>query len=332
MPIGRLCIVLVVSACSSKAPPPEPMAPAPAMPSEETVRNAATYRACTRYYNERKWNELRGCYAADVVQDEPGTGKPWIGPNEAVKHLRSFVYSFPDNTITPALTLVSGVHAVSIMVLRGTNSGPFPGAAGPTNKPVGLAMAHLIDFDTEGKIVTEWILYDTFTLHGQLELLMRPVRGILAEPASPATPFLAKGDQIENANLMRYQQAVDAFNAHDPAGVREQLAEDLVWSEPNLPEDLSKAEVVSQSEDLWRGFSNLKRTPTTAWAAGDYVAASGRMTGKNDGVSQTFGANATGRSIDATYIEIARYTAGKRDRSWLIYNGIVVAQQLGMKP
>jgi len=54
---------------------------------------AASYRACTQAYNARAWDRLASCYAPDVLQDEPGTGKPWRGVADAVEHLKHFVAS-----------------------------------------------------------------------------------------------------------------------------------------------------------------------------------------------------------------------------------------------
>jgi ketosteroid isomerase-like protein len=108
------------------------------------------------------------------------------------------------------------------------------------------------------------------------------------------------------------------------------LADGVVWSEAALPADLGKAEALDLTATLWNGFSDLRRTVETAWAAGDYVVATGRMTGTNDGPLANMQTANTGKTVDATFIEIARFVGGKVDRSWLFYNGIVLAEQLGL--
>src|SRR5262249_44676456 len=149
--------------------------------------------------------------------------------------------------------------------------------------------------------VKEWILYDTLTLYGQLGLVDRPVRPVLADPATPASPIEATGSDAEQANIDAYGASVDAFNAHDASRFGDSLADGLVWTEPTLPNDLGKADEIASAQDLWSGFSNITRKADVVWAAGDYVVASGTMTGKNDGTSKAFSANATGKTIDATF-------------------------------
>ena len=322
----QLAVGVSLVACGS--PERAPSKPVPVV-DDVSARTAKLDERCTSHYNARDWDQLRTCYAADVVQDEPGTGKPWIGIDDAVDHLKLFVTSFPDNTVTPELTLVAGNHTASIVLLRGTNTGPFPGAGGPTNKPIGLSMVHVVDLDATGKIKTEWILYDTITMLSQLGLVPIPARGRIEAPA-PAHVVLARNDAREQQNLTSYRAAAEAFDAHDLERVRAGFTDDLVWTEPSRGPDMSKAAAVGEAAELWRAFSDLRRTTKTAWAAGDYVVATGTMTGTNDGPLPAFGLDKTGKQVDVTYVEIAHFVDGKRDRSWLFYNGIVVASQLGL--
>src|SRR5438067_11096090 len=115
----RMCVAAALAGCGSATSPSS-------HPAASDV--ATAYRACAGHYNARRWDQLRTCYAADVVQDEPGTGKPWVGIDDVIDHLRLFVASFPDNTSEPVLTLVNGHRVASIVVLRGVNDGPFPNA------------------------------------------------------------------------------------------------------------------------------------------------------------------------------------------------------------
>jgi ketosteroid isomerase-like protein len=308
--LHRTCLLVALAGCSG-APPPA------SRPVESNV--ASAYRACAAAYNARRWDQLRTCYAAEVVQDEPGTGKPWVGIDDVIDHLRLFVASFPDNTSEPVLTLVNGRRIASVVVLRGINDGPFPNAPGPTHKPIGLELAHVVDLDSHDKVKTEWILYDTLTMLGQLGMLPVPTRDRLTAAASPVV-VEASGDAREAGNIAAYRTAVDAFNAHDLARVGDGFADPLVWRDERLPSDLGRADALADIAGTWKLFADLRRTPVTVWPAGDYVVAAGQMTGTSE----------SGKKIDATYVEIAHFTSSKRDRSWLFYNGIVIASQLGL--
>lgn len=272
---------------------------------------AASYRACADAYNARAWTRLASCYAPDVVQDEPGTGKPWRGIAEAIGHLQHFVASFPDNTSTPALTLVHDRDIVSIASLRGTNDGAFPGIGRATHRPIALSLAHVVALDAAGKIRTEWILYDTLTMLSQLGLSPAPARPPLGNTPAPEV-VVADGRPAERANLEAHLAAIAAWNARDEARFAAGLADDLVWSELAQPADLDKAGAVRASREAW-----TQRSVASSWAAGDYTVVIGQETGHR-----------ADRALDLTYVEIAHFTAGKRDRSWLFSNGIVAAEQL----
>lgn len=291
---------------------------------------AAAYRACQADYNARRWDQLRACYADDVIQDEPGTGKPWVGIDDVIDHLQHFVDSFPDNTTEPELTLINGTHIISIVRLRGTNDGPFPGAPGPTHQAIGFPIAHVVELDAGAKVKSEWILYDTLTMLGQLGILPVPARDRLTGPAPEPEVVVADGAAREQRDVVAFRAAVDAFNAHDLTRFGAGLADEMVWTDARQATDLGRADALAATAELWRGFSDLERTPATVWAAGAYVVATGQMTGTNDGPVPSLGLDHTGKTISATYVEIAHFTGGKRDRSWLFYNGIVVASQLGV--
>lgn len=327
------CLAVIGGSACAAGSTRESVAPArtgPEAATSITTRNAEAYGACVQHYNARRWEDLRACYAPDVLQDEPGTGKPWVGIDDVIDHLHLFVDSFPDNSSVPQLTLVNGSHVVSIVRLRGTNDGPFPGAPGPTHESIDLLMAHLVELEPNAKIKTEWILYDTVTMLSQLELLPVPTRTGIDEPGNVTQTVRATGDATEERNLASYRTAVEAYNAHDLDRVGDGFAERLVWTEASLPMDLDKRGALAKTSDLWRGFSNLRRTPTTVWAAGDYVVGVGEMTGTNDGAIPSLRLDRSGKKIVATYIEIVRFSANKRDRSWLFYNNVVIARQLGL--
>jgi predicted ester cyclase len=265
-----------------------------------------------------------------VIQEEPDTGPPWVGVDAVIDHLRLFARSFPDGSSAPRLTLVGDRQVASISVIRGTNSGPFPGRPDPTNKPIAISMAHVVALDESGRIDREWIVYDHLTMLAQLELVPFAARARVPADQRGGEVVVASGAAPEAANLAAYRAADDAFNRHDAAGFAAGLADELTWFDASQPQDLGKADALAAAQTLWRGFSDLNRAVTSAWAAGDYVVATGTLRGTNDGPVSLFGIEASGKAVAVSYVEVAHFTGGKRDRSWIHYNGIAVAQQLGL--
>jgi predicted ester cyclase len=243
----------------------------------ETTTTAARYAACLHAYDTQDWTVLATCYAANVVQEEPDTGSPpWKGVAAAVGHLQLFAKSFPDSTIQPQLTLVSGRHVVGMNLLRGTNTGPLPGNPTPTGKPIGYLFAHPLELDDAGLITSEWIVYDHATLFGQLGLGAPPARPLTTTGASDRPVVVATGSATEAANLAAYQKAIAAWSAHDKTAFAAGLADGVVWSERSLSEDLDRSALLTRTTQMWSGFSDLKRTPNAPWPPGTTSSVRGR--------------------------------------------------------
>lgn len=312
--------------------PDEKDVPPTETPDPALTRAAERYAECLTFYNGKDWEQLRGCYHDDVVQEEPDTGSPpWVGVDAAVEHLKLFATSFPDGTIDPQITLVTGNQIVSLSLLRGTNTGPLPGHPTPTGEKIGYFIGHTVALDAAGLITAEWIVYDHRQLVGQLGLGPPVARPMVTEGSLDASVVLATGTDVEAQNLAIYQGFITAFNAHDEALLRDRLAVDLVWSELSLPNDLDTEDLVARTVEMWGGFSDLRRSPEVTWAAGDYVAATGKLTGTNDGTVPSLGLSETGNEVTVEYVEIAHFTGGRWDRSWLSYNGAAVESQLGVE-
>jgi predicted ester cyclase len=296
-------------------------------PDPALEKKANRYSECLGFYNKQSWSDLKTCYSDTVIQEEPDTGSPpWKGATSAVGHLKLFASAFPDSTIEPQITLVTGNQVVGLNLLRGTNDGPLPG--GPTtHKPIGYLIAHTLQLDDAGLITGEWIVYDHETLIGQLGLGPAPKRQLMMDGASDK-PVELSGHADEAANLAAYEQTIAVFNAHDEKAFSAALAPDLVWSERSYPKDFSQADAIAKTTELWSGFSDLKRTMDRDFAAGDYVVGIGKLTGTNDGAVPSLKLDKTGRKLAVSFVEIVHLTAGKWDKSWLFYNGQAVESAL----
>ena len=298
---------------------------------------AAWYQQCWGYFNDKKWDDFKGCYADDVVSEAIDTGMPPAkGPDATIAYAKAFTEAFPDLKGTPALILVNGNNVVGAWHLSGTHSAPLKG--GPqeipaTNKKLGLMMVHGVELNPSGKAIKEWSLYDGASFMGQLGMVPEgvPFRAASEAPASP-TVVVAKNDDLEKKNLEAYNKGVEAFNKHDLEAFKTLSADNLVWSEQAMDKDQDKATMLKGLGDLWKAFSDIKLAPASVWAAGEYVVAVGTMSGTNDGdMPSTPPLKKTGKPVAMQYVEIAHFDKdGKLDKGWLFFNSAAMAQQLGL--
>jgi predicted ester cyclase len=307
--------------------------PAKTLTGEEI---AAWYQQCWGYFNDKKWDDFKGCYADDVVSEAIDTGAPPAkGPDAAVGYAKTFAEAFPDIKGTPALVLVNGNNVVGAWHIAGTHTAPLKG--GPqevpaTNKKLGLMMVHGVEANASGKVVKEWSLYDGASFMGQLGLMPEgvPFRAATEAPASP-TVVIAKNDDVEKKNLEAYNKGVEAFNKHDLEAFKTLSADNLVWSEQAMDKDQDKATMLKGLDGMWKAFSDIKLAPASIWAAGEYVVAVGTMSGTNDGDMPGTPLKKTGKPVTMQYVEIAHFDKDARlDKGWLFFNSTAMAMQLGL--
>ena len=159
-------------------------------------------------------------------------------------------------------------------------------------------------------------------------------------PARPAVDkgwpekvvVIAKDDDAEKANLAVFEAMTDAFDKHDVKALGETLTDDTVWSEAASPQDESKKEVLGEMPQMWKGFSDLKFDVKTSWAAGDYVAAVESFDGTNDGDIKMMKLKKTGKKIEAPFLAVHRIQDGKVAATWIFFQSMDMARQLGMMP
>ncbi len=308
-------------------------APGTAAPTPMTGDQlAAWYTACWGHLNAGAWDQFRGCYADDASSSGP---PPTQGADAIVAATKDFKAGFPDLKGEPQLTLVNGTNIASITWMRGTNTGPMKGPAGEmpaTGKKMGTMVAHLITASAAGKVVTESMHSDSAALMGQLGMIPAgmPFRGEVTEGWPSPVVVVAKGDATEAQNLTVYNAGTEAFNRHDLAAAAATFADDMVWSDASSPTDQTKTEMLKGLGDMWGAFSDMKLTPASTWAAGDYVVATGTMAGTNDGKSVAMGLDQTGKKVEVAFLEIDRLKGGKVDRAWMFFDSAVFAQQLGL--
>ena len=327
-------VALVAVACSEPAPPPPPAAPAVKSPEAR----AAFYQDCWNQFNDKAWDKFQNCYTDDAKSENIDGNPPVVmGRTAIVDAAKQAATAFPDRRGEVRLLLINGSHGASIALYTGTNTGAMPpgpdGKPGPaTNKAIGLLMAHTIELDSTGSAAMSDAGYvDEATLTSQLGLNPAPARPV-AKPTGAATVVaIAKNDDTERANLATTQAIFEAVNKHDLKGIESHMADTYKSIEVARPADLGKKESLASTKEMFGSFPDVKITPTTTWAAGDYVVIYGTFDGTNTGDIPSQKMKATGKHLNGRFCEIMKLENGKVTDDYLFYNGAAFQAQLMAK-
>lgn len=312
--------------------PPTPEKPKPL----EGEALAAHYQQCWDAWNQRKWDDFGNCYAEDAVSEQAGSPMPKAeGRDAIVARHKGYAEAMPDAKGGPQLTIVDGRTIAAITLVHGTQTAPLKGPMGeipPTGKKMGGLSGHVVEFNDQNQIAKEWWFQDTGTMMGQLGLSKQPVRPAMEKGWDQTVTLVSKGDDAEKANVDVYSQVAEAFNKHDAKGIDALMADDLVWTEAAMPKDLNKKEAIAGTKDMWKGFPDAKTDVQHTYAAGDYVIATGMMSGTNKGDMPSMKLKKTGKSVSLPFFEAVQIKDGKVAHDWLFYDSAGMMQQLGMMP
>jgi predicted ester cyclase len=309
--------------------PPEPAAKTP----EEL---AARYQECWGFWNDGKLDDFKTCYASDATGEEPGTGMPPAqGADAVVAQTQMFKKAFPDAKGELQLVMVSGHTVIGIALITGTQTAPMEtpmGAIPASKKKVGFYLGQVAELNDQGQLTKETDYDDLATVMAQIGASKMPARKAIDKGWPEKVVVIAKDDDAEKANLTAFQAMTDAFNKHDVKALGAALTDDSTWSEAASPKDETKKQVLGEMPQMWKGFSDLKFDVTTSWAAGDYVAALESFDGTNDGAVKMMKLKKTGKKVEAPFLAVHRIKDGKVAATWIFYQSMDLARQLGMMP
>jgi len=336
--------LVVVGGCKSKSEPQ----PAPKAAETNTAGNAKPeppkpltgealaklYQGCWDSFGAQQWNEFAACYEDDVTSTTLGM-PPLNGKPTVIADHKSWNGAFPDATFEPQFTLVSGRDIFSVRWFRGTQTGPLklPGADIPaTSKKVSMLMLHHAQLGNANQVAREWWAFDVGTLLFQLGTSKVPGRAPLDKGWAGA-PILvvAKDNDVEHKNAAALQQIYDNLNKRDLKAFYAMVADDVVESFNNEPQDtVGKKAVHDENDGFLAGFSDLHVDVEKVWAAADYTIEVAHLRGTNDG--EVGPIKKTGKKLDWTAIEINQWKDGKVQKSWPFANGMEFTTQLGLAP
>jgi predicted ester cyclase len=321
------------SAVETKPAPPPPPPPPPPKTQDEI---AARYQECWGLWNDGKYDDFKGCYASDATSEDPGSGKPAVSGTDAIiEDAKAQKSGVPDMKGALQLVLVNGNKAAGVAVLMGTNTEALKTPMGeikPSKKKVGAVFGHLVEFNDAGAVTKQWGFYDIATLLGQIGASKMPGRKAVTKAPKTTEVVLAKNDDKEKANLASFDALTDAFNKHDVKALGAALGDKVVWSEVAAPGDQTKKQVLKDMPLMWKGFSDLTFNVKDKWAAGDYVVAVESFDGTNDGDLPMMKLKKTGKKVSTPFLAIHKFENGKNTATWIFYQGIDFATQLGMMP
>lgn len=321
------------AASAAVAPAAPPAAPAPLTGEEK----AKLFESCWAAFNAKDWAKFGPCYVETAQSEDVDSGMPKkVGRNDIVEGAKAYTAQAPDTTGEPQLILVNGEHMASVLLLKGTNTGPLMGPGGAalpaTNKKFGVLIAHSGELEPNGPVLDDRFYMDASSYLGQLGLNPGPHRPLLE--TSPAKEVvIATGSDEEKANLALVAHAFELFNQHDTKGLLAMMADDIVFSDSAAPADhVGKKAVQKSYDELFKGFHDVKLSVDKSWAAGKYVVSEATFSGTNDGEMPSMKLKKTGKHVSVRCLELDEVSNGKLTRQRIFDNGLAFATQLGLVP
>jgi ketosteroid isomerase-like protein len=131
-----------------------------------------------------------------------------------------------------------------------------------------------------------------------------------------------------------FEKGTETFNAHDIDGFTGVLAENVVYRAPGEISGQGKAACAEFFAGWFGVFPDAHVDVHSLHIAGDVAVEEGTFTGTHDGVLHTpaGGIPPTGRRVTADYIQVLRFRDGKHVSFNLMYDRLLLLEQLGFIP
>ena len=131
-----------------------------------------------------------------------------------------------------------------------------------------------------------------------------------------------------------FEKGTDTFNAHDIDGFAEVLADDAVFTAPGGMRGEGKAACVEFYGGWFQAFPDAHVEVHNIHFTDDIAVEEGTFTGTHNGVLHTPTGEVvpTGRSVSLDYIQVLRFRDGKHVSFNLMFDRLVMLEQLGLIP
>ena len=131
-----------------------------------------------------------------------------------------------------------------------------------------------------------------------------------------------------------FQKGTDTFNAHDIDGFADVLADDVVFEAPGGMRGEGKTACVEFYGSWFTAFPDARVEVHRLHVIDDVAVEERTFTGTHDGVlrSPMGDVPPTGRSVRVDYIQVLRFRDGKHSSFNLMFDRLLMLEQLGLIP
>ena len=131
-----------------------------------------------------------------------------------------------------------------------------------------------------------------------------------------------------------FERGTDTFNAHDIDGFAEVVADDVVFEAPGGMRGEGKAACVEFYGGWWNAFPDAHVEVHGLHIVDEVAVEEGTFTGTHNGVLRTPAGEIppTGGSVSLGYIQVLRFREGKHVSFNLIFDRLLMLEQLGVIP
>ncbi len=256
---------------------------------------AKQYEQCIHLPQQQRWDAYKACFAPGAKWQQVGLGEPsadFVTPPATAPEVATV-----DESIQ--LQLISGHALIAIVLVTAQDAA--------TKQTVTYYTGRVVGFDDAGLFtgVREFVDIDRLRVPAKYKAQARPMPKGLAQKES----LIAKGDDVERANLATFGTLFDAYAKHDAAAFGALFADDAVVSfETVIGKDVDKKALVAKAVARWKVAPDLRYTVESSWAAGNYVAAIATLTG-----------TVKGKALAVPLLVIFRFADGKVKQGWQFY-------------
>jgi steroid delta-isomerase-like uncharacterized protein len=131
-----------------------------------------------------------------------------------------------------------------------------------------------------------------------------------------------------------FERGTDTFNAHDLDGFAAVLAENVTFEAPGGMRGEGKQACVAFFGSWFGAFPDARVDVHDLHIADDVAVEEGTFTGTHNGVlhAPTGEIPPTGRSVNVDYIQVLRFRDGKHVSFHLMFDRLLMLEQLGLIP
>jgi len=141
----------------------------------DVARNIELVERLERAYNERDYDTVRACVAADFVANTPGADQVPAGIEGAIAANEGAVSSFSDKRSEILEIFGDGDRVVSHVRMTGTNDGGIAWAGVPANgKSIDTDWIQISRHGDDGVIQETWAQMDLAKMMGQVGAMPAP--------------------------------------------------------------------------------------------------------------------------------------------------------------